>query len=131
MSSNLTTLDDMRKDAGSLLQSITGLLTDYTMSEEDKKYLSTAKRRIANVTLELRMMASGKASSGGGDESFTLEEIATKFGITRERVRQIESMALKHLRHPRYGRKLRHYLADDYSLVHVNTINDKRFISLL
>lgn len=130
MGNNLTTLDNMKKDAGSLLQSITGLLSDYTMSKEDKEYLSTAKRRIANITLELRIMSGGRASGGSNDDSFTLEEIATKFGITRERVRQIETMALKHLRHPRYGRKLRHYLADDYSLVHVNTINDKRFISL-
>ncbi len=40
----------------------------------------------------------------------TLEEIGQKFGVTRERVRQIEARALKKLRHPRRARKLRGYL---------------------
>ena len=44
-----------------------------------------------------------------GDE-YTLDEIAQKFGITRERVRQIEQHALKKLRIPRVGRKLKVYL---------------------
>jgi len=33
----------------------------------------------------------------------TLEETGKIFGVTRERIRQIESAALKKLRHPRYG----------------------------
>ena len=37
----------------------------------------------------------------------TLQEIAVKFGITRERIRQIEADALKKLRHPSRARKLR------------------------
>jgi len=41
---------------------------------------------------------------------YTLEEIAQKLGITRERVRQIEQNALKKLRNPRVGRKLKAYL---------------------
>ena len=41
---------------------------------------------------------------------YTLEEIAQKLGITRERVRQIEQHALKKLRSPRVGRKLKAYL---------------------
>ncbi len=43
-------------------------------------------------------------------EEYTLEEIAQKFGITRERVRQIEQQAIKKLRSPRVGRKLKAYL---------------------
>ncbi len=40
----------------------------------------------------------------------TLEEVGREFGITRERIRQIEAKALRKLRHPHYGRALRRYL---------------------
>jgi RNA polymerase primary sigma factor len=40
----------------------------------------------------------------------TLEEVGREFGITRERIRQIEAKALRKLRHPNYSRKLRGYL---------------------
>ena len=40
----------------------------------------------------------------------TLEEVGREFGITRERIRQIEAKALRKLRHPSYSRQLRGYL---------------------
>jgi RNA polymerase primary sigma factor len=40
----------------------------------------------------------------------TLEEVGREFGITRERIRQIEAKALRKLRHPQYSRRLRGYL---------------------
>jgi RNA polymerase primary sigma factor len=40
----------------------------------------------------------------------TLEEVGREFGITRERIRQIEAKALRKLRHPTYSRQLRGYL---------------------
>ncbi len=42
--------------------------------------------------------------------SYKLEEIAQRFGLTRERIRQIEQEALNRLRHPSRSRKLRDYL---------------------
>jgi len=42
--------------------------------------------------------------------SYTLEEVGQKFGLTRERIRQIEGKALRRLRHPRRSRELRDYL---------------------
>jgi RNA polymerase primary sigma factor len=40
----------------------------------------------------------------------SLEEVGGAFGISRERVRQIEAVALRRLRHPYLGKKLRGYL---------------------
>ena len=42
--------------------------------------------------------------------NYTLEEVGEKFGLTRERIRQIESKALRRLRHPRRSRQLREYM---------------------
>ncbi|MBN1888252.1 MAG: RNA polymerase sigma factor [Thermoflexales bacterium] len=43
-------------------------------------------------------------------ESYTLEEVGKKLGVTRERVRQIEAQALSRLRHPTHSRRLKDYL---------------------
>ena len=42
----------------------------------------------------------------------TLEEVGNEFGLTRERIRQIESMALRKLRHPSRSRKLREFATE-------------------
>ena len=42
--------------------------------------------------------------------NYTLEEVGKKFGVTRERIRQIEAQALSRLRHPSRSRRLRDYL---------------------
>lgn len=61
--------------------------------------LSAKERRL----IELRF--------GLGDgRSHTLEEVGVEFGLTRERIRQIESRALRKLRHPSRSRKLREYI---------------------
>jgi RNA polymerase primary sigma factor len=44
------------------------------------------------------------------DKPYTLEEVGQKFGLTRERIRQIEGKALRRLRNPRQARLLREYL---------------------
>jgi RNA polymerase primary sigma factor len=43
--------------------------------------------------------------------SYTLEEVGKKFGVTRERIRQIEAQALGRLRHPSRSRRLRDFLS--------------------
>jgi RNA polymerase primary sigma factor len=46
---------------------------------------------------------------GGGSEH-TLEEVGQSFTVTRERIRQIESKALRKLRHPSRSKMLRVFL---------------------
>jgi len=43
----------------------------------------------------------------------TLEEVGAQFGVTRERIRQIEAKALRKLRHPNRGDRLRSFLVED------------------
>ena len=48
----------------------------------------------------------------GGGSPKTLEEVGQIFGVTRERIRQIEAKALRKLRHPSRSRKLKDFLND-------------------
>ena len=45
-----------------------------------------------------------------GGQPMTLEDIGARFGITRERVRQIEQKAMRKLRHPSRRNQLQDYL---------------------
>ena len=45
-----------------------------------------------------------------GDRERTLEEVGREFGVTRERIRQIEAKTLRKMRHPRRSKRLKDYL---------------------
>ena len=45
-----------------------------------------------------------------GSKQMTLEEVGKVFGVTRERIRQIEAKALRKLKHPSRRKKLQDYL---------------------
>ncbi len=72
------------------------------LRERVEEVLSTLSPREARI-LRLRF---------GLDDNhpYTLEEVGAKFGLTRERIRQIEGKALRRLRHPYRARQLREYL---------------------
>jgi RNA polymerase primary sigma factor len=46
----------------------------------------------------------------GGKKPMTLEEVGKVFGVTRERIRQIEANAIRKLKHPSRRKKLQDYL---------------------
>jgi RNA polymerase primary sigma factor len=74
----------------------------YLLGEKIEEMLATLNPREARI-LRLRFgLINGR--------SYTLEEVGQKFGLTRERIRQIEGRALRRLRHPRRSRQLRGYL---------------------
>ena len=75
----------------------------HMLQEKLEDVLSTLTPREARI-LRLRFgLQNGR--------SYTLEEVGKKFGLTRERIRQIEGQALRKLRHPRRSRQLRDYLS--------------------
>ena len=49
----------------------------------------------------------------GGLQRMNLEQIGCKFGLTRERIRQIKERALRKLRHPKRAQKLLTYYAEE------------------
>src|SRR3990167_9001988 len=72
------------------------------LKENIEEVLSTLSDREARV---LRM----RFGLDGG-QSMTLEDVGKYFGVTRERIRQIEAKALRKLKHPSRRRKLQDYL---------------------
>ena len=62
--------------------------------------LSERERKVLEMRFGLR-----------DGQGHTLEEVGRAFGVTRERIRQIEAKALRKLRHPIRSRKLRDYLS--------------------
>jgi RNA polymerase primary sigma factor len=75
--------------------------TNQLLREQVDSVLASLSGRERRV-LELRFgLVDGRAR--------TLEEVGKEFGVTRERIRQLEGLALRKLRHPSRSRKLRGY----------------------
>jgi len=72
------------------------------MQENVREVIASLSDREAKV-LKMRFGLDGQ-------KPMTLEEVGREFGVTRERIRQIESKALRKLRHPSRRLKLKDYL---------------------
>ena len=84
-----------------------------TPTPSDTAYLQLLQDRMADILMSLtpREARILRLRFGLYDgRSYTLEEVGRKFGLTRERIRQIEHEALDRLRHPSRSRQLRDYL---------------------
>jgi RNA polymerase primary sigma factor len=82
----------------------TDSVTQNLLAEKMDQVLSTLSPREARI-LRLRFgLQDGR--------SYTLKEVGEKFGLTRERIRQIEREALNRLRHPSRSRQLRDYVTE-------------------
>ena len=85
------------------------------MSPEEYAINSKLKDEIAEVLLTLTEREEQVLRLRFGLEDGTcrtLEEVGNMFGVTRERIRQIEAKALRKLRHPSRSKKLKDYLND-------------------
>ena len=86
-----------------------------TMSPEEYATVELLKEELASVLLTLteREEKVLRLRFGLDDgQCRTLEEVGQIFGVTRERIRQIEAKALRKLRHPSRSRKLKDFLID-------------------
>ena len=78
------------------------ITTDKLLRDQLYDSLETLNEREATIV---------KLRFGLNDgETMTLEQIGERFGVTRERIRQIESKALKKLRHPARSAKLKEFV---------------------
>ncbi|MCQ2133336.1 MAG: RNA polymerase sigma factor RpoD/SigA [Bacteroidales bacterium] len=76
-------------------------LVDESLTTEIERTLSTLNPREAEII---------KAFYGIGCQEMTLEEIGERFGLTRERVRQIKEKAIRRLKTPERSKLLKGYL---------------------
>lgn len=84
------------------IMSVEDIVVDLELRRALKSIISTLTQREQKV-INLRFgLEDGR--------NRTLEEVGRKFNVTRERIRQIESKALRKLRHPSRSRKIKDYL---------------------
>ncbi len=86
---------------------------DQTPSPFQSAYQNLLREKIAEVLDDLPAREAQILKLRYGLEdgvTYTLEELGVRFGLTRERIRQIEGKAMRHLRNPRRANDLREYL---------------------
>ncbi len=93
-------LGDFIEDKG--VVSPSDMVIDVNLAEKTRKILASLTPREDKV-LRMRFGIGEKSSH-------TLEEVGQDFGITRERIRQIEAVALRRLRHPSRGKQLKDFV---------------------
>jgi RNA polymerase primary sigma factor len=102
-----TPLPGRERDMGTLGE----MLPDEHFPRPDEVALNADRRRAIDEalnSLDPREATILRLRFGlRGDDALTLDEVGAKYGLTRERIRQIEAVALKKLRHPSRARLLR------------------------
>ena len=90
-----------------MLELIKYIVDQFAEDKENVSYEVTEKDRAIEVTVSLSPADMGKVI---GQQEMTLEEIGDKFGLTRERVRQIKEKAIRRLRQSNRSKLLKSYL---------------------
>ena len=93
-------------------------ITDYdtVVNQNKRKKFDALKKKFENIDEVLRALSDREARvlkmrfGLSSQRPMTLEEVGQKFGVTRERIRQIEAKALRKLKHPSRRKKLQDYL---------------------
>jgi RNA polymerase primary sigma factor len=80
---------------------------EYTSKEMLKRELDTVLETLTDREEKVLRMRFGLLDG----RSRTLEEVGREFGVTRERIRQIEAKALRKLRHPSRSKKLKDFMS--------------------
>ena len=83
--------------------------TDYMLKEDLGKQIDSMFGQLNDREEAVVRMRFGLMEDASDR---TLEEIGKELNVTRERVRQIESSAIKKLKHPKVGRKLKNYIEE-------------------
>jgi RNA polymerase primary sigma factor len=94
------TMHDVMKNSD-LPDPMEALMTDSLRLEVERSLDSLSGREADVIRLYFGL---------AGNQPHTLEEIGRKFGLTRERVRQIKEKAIRRLKHAGQGRSLKNYL---------------------
>ena len=76
---------------------------------EERLLSDHVEEALQSLTTRERLVLKMRFGIDDGSER-TLEEVGQSFAVTRERIRQIESKALRKLRHPSRSRKLKAFL---------------------
>ena len=77
-------------------------------AQQDARRGGRSRRSTSSTTARRQVVRLRFGLDDG--QARTLEEVGKEFGVTRERIRQIESKTLAKLRHPHRSQKLRDYL---------------------
>ena len=80
------------------------------VEKADRQLLKEQVRGVLSVLSEREREVLEMRFGLKDGQDHTLEEVGKHFGVTRERIRQIEAKALRKLRHPTRSRQLRDYL---------------------